>query len=98
MNGHIAGNFQVVNNHESEKNHYLKDFTGFFYTNIFFSFSQTNTCLPSRWIKTRAAPLAANHFVGSKTPKGSDFDLITKSFENSNSILNIFQETHNFLI
>ena len=48
MNGHIAGNFQVVNNHESEKNHYLKDFTGFFHTNIFFSFSQTNTCLPSR--------------------------------------------------
>ena len=42
--------------------------------------------------------LVANRFVGSEIPKHDDFDFIDESFENLNSISNIFQEARNFLV
>ena len=40
----------------------------------------------------------ANHFAVLETPKHNDFDHIDENFENFNSILYTFQETHDFLI
>ena len=75
---------------------YLKDFTDFYYRNIFFSFTLTNACYPCR---LRPAVLgAANRFVGSETPKYNAFDLFSKNFKDLISISNIFQETHDFLV
>ena len=54
--------------------------------------------MPSWWRKAYAVLLAANHFVGSETPKHNAFDLIDEIFENLNSNSKIFEETHNFLI
>ena len=68
---------------------FFKDFTDldFFYTD-FFSFSFTNACLPCRLRKTYTVRWAANRFVGPET----------HNFENVNSISNIFQGTHDFLV
>ena len=63
---------------------------------FFFSFTLTNACYPCR---LRPAVLgAANRFVGSETPKYNAFDLFSKNFKDLNSISNIFQETHDFLV
>ena len=40
----------------------------------------------------------ADRFVGWETPKNNVFDLIGENFENLNSISNIFQKTHDFLV
>ena len=76
---------------------YLKDFTDFYYRNIFFFiYFDKCPCYPCR---LRPAVLGtANRFVGSETPKYNAFDLFSKNFKDLNSISNIFQETHDFLV
>ena len=46
----------------------------------------------------RCLKVKPNHFVASEIPKHKAIDLIHKKFENLNSISNIFQETHDFLV
>ena len=55
---------------------YFKDFTylDLFYTDIFFSFSLTNACLPCQLRKAYGVVWAANGFVASGTPKQNAFD------------------------
>ena len=56
------------------------------FTQIFFSISLRNICLPSHLHKKNAVPWAANRYVGLKTPKHSAFYRIDENFENLNSI------------
>ena len=80
MQLYIAGNFQVVViRREKNSKVYLKNFTDFFKTDVF-SFSLTDPCLPSWRCKACALRSAANHLVGSETPKHNAFDDIGKIF------------------
>ena len=81
----------------------LKDFTDldFFFTfclSCFFSFSLKNACLLSRLRRIYAVLWVADRFVGWETPQNNVFDLIQEMFENLNSISNIFQKTHDFVV
>ena len=55
-------------------------------------------CCPCWLRKVYAVLWAGNCFVALEIPKHNAFDLIEENFKNLNSISNIFQETHDFLV
>ena len=67
------------------------------FPHIFFIYIFFDKWLFTMLLKAYVVLWAANHFVGSETPKHNSFDFIDENFKNLNSISNVFHETHYFL-
>ena len=94
----IRYSWQLWNSKKSLGHPYISRNLQISFTNIFFSFSLTNACLHCRLSNLHAVLWTAKRFVVSEISKHNAFDFIDENFETLNSISNIFQETHDFLV
>ena len=83
---------------EKKVHPYISKILQILFTQIFFSFSLTNVCLPCELGKMFAVCWTANRSNGSEIPKLKAFHLIYENLENLNCIRNTFQETQDFLV